>query len=190
MDRRLQIVLAHFERLKGDDSWTCDGGAGVLDDMLVAADLPHTFEVGIYHWPAERMAVRRQDVDDPGEHHHWVEADGLIIDPNSELRGEPRVQPQGSERYQASDDWEIQQCSPYFETTAGNAAGDDWEVVERETLAVLKESAGSDPAIARYLAERERIWAELAQLAGRPTLDESLAPASSADVAATIGAEL
>ena len=172
MDARLELVLAHFERLGGADGWSCDGGAGVLSDLLLAAGVPNELEVGIYHWPEEMMTVRRQMIDDPNEHHHWVEAEGLIIDPNGELRGEPHMQPAGSARYEASSDWDMLQFSPYFDTDGV----EDWELVEVDTLEVLEESAVYDPAVARYLSERETLIAAL-----RPSLTDLAGAASQAE---------
>lgn len=125
--------------------WTCDGGAAALSRLLDKAGIEHEPVVGIYHWPKERWPLRWRDVgepEDPGEvddepeHHHWVEVDGYLIDPNGEWREEPRVQsldealkPLNPDdrwsppRYQRSSKREVLEWSPWYEPPSD----EDWE---------------------------------------------------------------
>lgn len=133
--RSLDAVLAEFERLRPEDGWTCDGGAAVLEDMLERARITNRLRCGQY-WYATATARCLAFGDDPedggdwrDEHHHWVEigpyeAPTHLIDPNGELRGEPRAQafvPGIEERYTPRDDpnsrsnREFLSCSPLWD---------------------------------------------------------------------------
>jgi hypothetical protein len=165
----LAALLERYERLAfecnedGGGGWTCNGGAGVLSVMLEQAGIPHEFCVGLYHWPEEKLAEKWQLMEggEPtaeelanywdDEHHHFVEAEGLVIDPNGECRSEPRWQPAETaydERYEmfTLDTWKgWDKClswSPYY--------GED-ENGERRFYEP-RECADSDHALARAIA--------------------------------------
>lgn len=81
--------------------WTCDGGAAALSRLLDIAGIPNEPVVGLYywreeHWPVYWQMTGRPETIGPGhtepEHHHWVEVDDYLLDPNGEVRLEPRVQ--------------------------------------------------------------------------------------------------
>ena len=138
----LLAVLARFEALRQEiprgGVWSCDGGAGVLQLLCEQAGVPAELRVGLYHWPEERLAEKwglleggeatEEDLDGywDDEHHHWVEADGLILDPNGEIRGEPRCQPDSSERYESFEigQWgawdKVLSWSPYYSLSEGD----------------------------------------------------------------------
>lgn len=132
----LRALLARFDEagaLVG--GWTCDGGAAALSHFLAANRIEHEPVVGLYHWPEERLADKWRlleggDPDDDDlkdywddEHHHWIEVpgehgigDGYIIDPNGEIRGEPRIQRWGdAHNYEPRDDYEQLSWSPWFQ---------------------------------------------------------------------------
>ncbi len=125
------------KRIAPQGIWSCDGGAMVLSEMLFRANILHSIEVGLYHYSEERLPYRyRQiflveddyqpsdkeldDVRDAPEHHHWVIAGELLIDPNGEIRGEPRIQlASETEAYQESEDDSILEFSPLWDPESG-----------------------------------------------------------------------
>jgi len=84
----LDRILDRFEQLRPEDAWTCDGGAAVLADMLEHQQIRHSLRIGLFAPGSEQE-----------EHHHWIEIEegqdgsrAVLIDPNAELRGRPRLQ--------------------------------------------------------------------------------------------------
>ena len=112
VDASLQSVLDRFEELRPEDGWSCDGGAAVLSDMLGVAGVLHKLRCGKYwlHSGAQRYAALGDTDEFEDEHHHWVEVGpyshpSWLIDPNGEIRDEPRIQAwAGADRYEPCDD--------------------------------------------------------------------------------------
>lgn len=141
----LQSVLNNYEALRPRGGWNCDSGAAVLSHMLGRAGIPAYLRCGQYLYPtsADRERVLGEPGDWLDEHHHWVEVGGLdepthLIDPNGELRGEPRIQPYTPEvaaRYVTRDDpnsrgdREFMSWSPLWDyETEGLHSADDSEM--------------------------------------------------------------
>jgi hypothetical protein len=93
--------------------WSCDGGAAVFFYICCQLGLPSELCVGLYWWDGDYESLNRKHRLMEGvelnpenldwyfrdEHHHWVRVfygdlceQSLIVDPNGEIRGEPRVQ--------------------------------------------------------------------------------------------------
>ena len=106
---RMQRAVALFEQIKGevtDGVWSCNGGAAVFAWICDRLGLPRKLRVGVYWWEDNEASLRHkrtmmgyEELPLDGvwrdEHHHWVEvkedAAHYIVDPNGEIRGEPRV---------------------------------------------------------------------------------------------------
>jgi len=116
----LERAVAIFEEvgreIYPDGVWSCDGGAAVFAWICDRLGIPRRLRVGLYWWGEDEASLAQKrdlmgeedlDLDEVwrDEHHHWVEVilpdgawrDGtprtmrLIVDPNGEIRGEPRV---------------------------------------------------------------------------------------------------
>lgn len=148
-DHPLRPHLQRFDEAgKLCNGWTCDGGAAALYHYLRNQGFAVDPYVGLYHWPEERLADKWREMEggDPteddlesywdDEHHHWVvvrDPDGTpwLIDPNGEIRGEPRVQNWiTSTDYDDIDTWssdrrrrEVEENSPWYIPPSD----EDWE---------------------------------------------------------------
>lgn len=98
-------TLPRPSKAMSEDSWTCNDGALFAAFICDLLGLRRRLSVGLYyHSGPEFLAdLRDEDVDDVlepfDEHHHWVMvadddvASGeWLLDPNGEVRGEPRLQ--------------------------------------------------------------------------------------------------
>jgi hypothetical protein len=145
-------MLARFDEAGSlVDGWTCDGGAAALHHFLGANGISSDAVVGLYHWPEDRLADKwrlleggeptKDDLDSywDDEHHHWVEFRDehghWLIDPNGEIRGEPRIQRSADAlNYEERDDRETLQWSPWYAPPEDDAweSGSDGEIVPYE----------------------------------------------------------
>jgi hypothetical protein len=95
-----------------EDAFSCDGGALVARHLAELIGLGARIAVGLYHHPDIESYLRVAQGDayvdglseselaeeaacwgEPVEHHHWlVVEETWLVDPNGEIRGEPRVQ--------------------------------------------------------------------------------------------------
>lgn len=109
-EQRLSWVLAEFTRvgrlLEEDGVWACDIGAVALGYLCDRVRLRREVVTGVYQHPtlaayaratgqSETDVLTRNSFD---ELHTWTiiyapEGEALLIDPNGEVRGEPRMQP-------------------------------------------------------------------------------------------------
>lgn len=142
VDHPLRPLLARFDQVaESHGTWTCDGGAAALSHLLARHGIAHTPIVGLYHWPQERLADKWRLLEggDPDpedlegywddEHHHWIEVDGWLIDPNGEIRGEPRLQrSMDAPQYEAREDYEQLSWSPWFQRAEANDPDGEWGV--------------------------------------------------------------
>jgi hypothetical protein len=129
-------ALNHHQGRDINDGWSCDQGAIALLALAEERGTESIIRSGLYWHPHLRAYTDTigevynpdnyfQAPQDPAEeHHHWLEfndqrAGWVLIDPNGQVRGEPRVQPrdqaydighgyQGHSRYEVlseGDQW-------------------------------------------------------------------------------------
>lgn len=107
----LELLVQEFEgvgrQIYSDGVWECEVGALVLSHLCNKAGIEHTLQVGLYWWKDKAERFRAMEGHEPSkrelksyladEHHHWVEItddrfpEALIVDPNAEIRNEPRI---------------------------------------------------------------------------------------------------
>jgi hypothetical protein len=126
--RALELFEEIGQEIYDDGIWTCNGGAAAFSYICGELGVPHDLQVGLYYWDEDLESLNKKHLllegvtlTDAGfepedywndEHHHWVRvytgdnfSASVIVDPNGEIRGEPRVQPYvKATAYQAKDD--------------------------------------------------------------------------------------
>ena len=113
----IQRLLREYERvgllLNGNQAWPCDVGAAVMAYLADRKGLHRALVQGTYEHPDPCSYARTigephlfpQNKGGPiQEAHTWIilqdESGAWLLDPNGELRNEPRCQRWGNERYQ------------------------------------------------------------------------------------------
>ena len=139
-------VIAEYEALGKqvyeDGVWQCQTGANLLTYMLTQAGIPAATQVGRYWHPDadSRNRTLGYEGDDADthrdEHHYWTQIFDSLLDPNGEVRGEPRVQsimetgtPDGGSGELAHFQGQNGVYEPFWE----EANGDFWDPVMHET---------------------------------------------------------
>jgi len=162
-ESRLAWIIDEYERVgravAEDGVWPCDVGAVLLAELCDRAGIEREVVTGLYWHPTlkDYAAATGEDFDSlvesakPGtnpnepreELHTWVVArselgTAFLLDPNGEVRNEPRVQPlETAARYEPLDEGHESVELPRH-ITAAELIAENWDPRLTRALAILK----------------------------------------------------